>query len=127
MISNNKLNASFLNQQKLSWNNGALIIISLLMAAILFASFYEPKWVHSGAFEKSKPSSEDSPKSVSTQIAVNLRELITSATRKSRQSGALQSLAIQPEILKANSVEVNPSLLSCLTSFNSPSSQVFNL
>jgi uncharacterized membrane protein affecting hemolysin expression len=108
--SSNKLNASFLNQQKLSWNNGALIIISLLMAAILFASFYEPKWVHSGAFEKSKTSSEDSQKSVSTQIAVNLRELITSATRKSRQSGALQSLAIQPEILKANSVEVNLSL-----------------
>jgi hypothetical protein len=94
-----------------SWKTGSFLIIVLLMISILTVSFYEPKWVHSGTFAGIETDESEFgieppiEKSKSFQFD-DLRDRITSTSRRSKLSGALQSFTVTPSTLMYNSNEV---------------------
>eukprot|EP01040_Poterioochromonas_malhamensis_P003970 gene3970-4247_t len=79
---------------------GAYVIIVLLMTAIVVVSFYEPRWIHSGAFVNRQISLLQA--SQPFEDVLDLRERISEATQKGKRSTALQTISVETEHLEYN-------------------------
>lgn len=81
------------------------MIIVLLMTAIVVVSFYEPRWIHSGAFLNRQISLLQA--SQPFEDVLDLRERISEATQKGKRSTALQTISVETEHLEYNGYKVS--------------------
>lgn len=108
MPSSSLLHSSYhsnLNQSKY----GVYVIIVFLMAAIIVVSFYEPRWIHSGAFANRQTSLLllSSTQQQAFEDVTDLRELISDASKRGKRSGALQTLPVEAQHLVYDSLKVS--------------------